>query len=91
MTAYIEKLKAQLQKDLNGTWEKTQDMSDFLQTSVTRNKYLTLANLLEQVSFSDADYYRPQGQDQLGELHDEFYVDEAALQQLIIDLFYEEI
>ena len=31
------------------------------------------------------------GQDQLGELHDEFYVDEAALQQLIIDLFYEEI
>ena len=81
VTAYIEKLKAQLQKDLNGTWEKTQDMSEFLQTSVTRNKYITLANLLEQVSFSDADYYRPKGQDQLGELHDEFYVDEAALQQ----------
>ena len=91
VTAYIEKLKAQLQKDLNGTWEKTQDMSEFLQTSITRNKYITLANLLEQVSFSDADYYRPKGQDQLGELHDEFYVDEAALQQLIIDLFYEEI
>ena len=91
VTAYIEKLKAQLQKDLNGTWEKTQDMSKFLQTSITRNKYITLANLLEQVSFSDADYYRPKGQDQLGELHDEFYVDEAALQQLIIELFYEEI
>ena len=91
VTAYIEKLKAQLQKDLNGTWEKTQDMSEFLQTSITRNKYITLANLLEQVSFSDADYYRPKGQDQLGELHDEFYVDEAALQQLIIELFYEEI
>ena len=91
VTAYIEKLKAQLQKDLNGTWEKTQEMNAYVQTSITRNKYLTLANLLEKVSFSDADYYRPEGQDQQGDLHDEFYVDEDALQQLVIDLFYEEV
>ena len=91
VTAYIDKLKAQLEKDLNGTWEKTQEMDAFLQTSITKNKYITLANLLQQVSFSDADYYRPEGEDQAGDLHDEFYVDEDALQQLVIDLFYEEI
>lgn len=91
VTAYIEKLKEQLRTDLNGIWEKTQDMTEFLQTSITRNQYLTLANFLEQVSFSDTDYYRPEGQDQAGDLHDEFYVDEDALQQLILELFYEEI
>ena len=25
------------------------------------------------------------------ELHDEFYVDEAALQELVLELFYEEV
>ena len=66
-------------------------MNDYLQTSITKNKYLSLARLLEKVSFTDADYYRPTGKDSAGELHDEFYVDEDALKQLVIDLFYEEV
>ena len=39
----------------------------------------TLADLLQKA------------EDQLGELHDEFYYDEDALQELIIKLFYREI
>ncbi len=91
INAYVPQIKTRLSEDMNGVWEDLQDMEDYLQTSITRNKYLELANLLESVSFSDADYYRPEGEDQAGELHDEFYVDEDALQELVIDLFYEEI
>lgn len=91
ITEYVELLKTQLEKDLNGTWDRLQTMDDYLQTSITKNKYIGLANLLSEVSFTSDDFIRLEGEDQAGELHDEFYVDEEALQRLILDLFYEEI
>lgn len=91
VTAYVDLLKNRLASEPDRLWQEIGQMNDYLQTSITKNKYLSLAKLLEKVSFSDADYYRPTGKDSAGELHDEFYVDEDALQQLVIDLFYEEV
>lgn len=89
VTAYIGQFQELLQTDLERAWNATQDMDGYLQTSITRNKYLGLANLVKNLSFTDADYYRPAGEDQLGELHDEFYLDEDAFEEMILDLFYE--
>lgn len=91
VTAYVDLLKNRLASEPDQLWQEIGQMNDYLQTSITKNKYLSLARLLEKVSFTDADYYRPAGKDSAGELHDEFYVDEDALQQLVIDLFYEEV
>ena len=91
VTAYVDLLKDRLASEPDQLWQEIGQMNDYLQTSITKNKYLSLARLLEKVSFTDADYYRPTGKDSAGELHDEFYVDEDALQQLVIDLFYEEV
>ena len=91
ITAYIGQFKQLLQEDLETAWNKSTEMSDHLQTSITRNKYLGLAKLLESVSFTDADYYRPEGTDQLGDLHDEFYLDEDAWEKMVLDLFYEPV
>ena len=91
VTAYVDLLKNRLASEPDQLWQEIGQMNDYLQTSITKNKYLSLARLLEKVSFTDADYYRPTGKDSAGELHDEFYVDEDALQQLVIDLFYEEV
>lgn len=91
VTAYVDLLKDRLASEPDQLWQEIGQMNDYLQTSITKNKYLSLARLLEKVSFTDADYYRPAGKDSAGELHDEFYVDEDALQQLVIDLFYEEV
>lgn len=91
MTAYMEKLQVLLQTNTADIWEKIQDMDDYLQTSITKNKYLSLASLLTQVSFDADGYYVPEGQDAEGELHDEFYVDEEALREKVIELFYEEV
>lgn len=91
VTAYVDLLKNRLASEPDQLWQEIGQMNDYLQTSITKNKYLSLARLLEKVSFSDADYYRPTGKDSAGELHDEFYVDEDALRQLVIDLFYEEV
>lgn len=91
ITAYIDKFKELLQTDLESAWNKSEEMKDHLQTSITKSKYLGLAQLLQNVSFTDADYYRPEGTDQLGDLHDEFYLDEDAFEKLLIDLFYEPV
>ena len=91
ITAYIGQFRELLQTDLESAWDKTEEMTDHLQTSITKSKYLGLAKLLESVSFDDTDYYRPEGTDQLGDLHDEFYLDEDNMEKLIIDLFYEPI
>ena len=91
VTAYVDLLKNRLASEPDQLWQVIGQMNDYLQTSITKNKYLSLARLLEKVSFTDADYYRPTGKDSAGELHDEFYVDEDALKQLVIDLFYEEV
>ena len=91
VTAYVDLLKNRLASEPDQLWQEIGQMNDCLKTSITKNKYLSLARLLEKVSFTDADYYRPTGKDSAGELHDEFYVDEDALRQLVIDLFYEEV
>lgn len=91
VTAYIGQLKQVLQKDMDGTWRKLEEMDDYLQTSITKNKYISLAKLLESVEFTSDNYYRPTGENVAGEEHDEFYVDEEALREKVIELFYEEI
>ena len=48
-------------------------------------------SFLKKTELTDDSFIQLEGQDQTGELHDEFYPDEEALQQLIIDLFYEKV
>ena len=89
--SYVGQFQKILKKDLNGVWKKIQSMDQYLQTSITKNKYLELANLMNLTSFESDDYHLLEGTDDQGELYDEFYVDEAALQELVLELFYEEV
>ncbi|MDO4322033.1 MAG: LCP family protein [Lachnospiraceae bacterium] len=91
MSAYVEQFKIVLEEDLSDTWNKVEKMNKYLQTSITKNKYINLANLLKRINFDENSFSLIEGQDAQGELHDEFYVDETALQEKIIELFYEEI
>ena len=72
-------------------WDKLEESSDWMQTDITKNKYLSLADAFSNTNLTPDSYYILEGEDQLGELHDEFYYDEDALQELIIKLFYREI
>lgn len=90
ITSYVDQLRQKLKEDINGMWEKTNQIESYLQTSVTKNKYLTMANLLEKVSFETADYYVPEGENRTTDQFDEFYPDQEALEQMVLDLFYVE-
>ena len=91
MSAYVEQFKAVLEADTSGTWNRIEKMNEYIQTSITKNKYIGLANLLNTVDFDESNFCRIEGQDSQGELHDEFYVDEDALRKTVIELFYEEV
>ncbi len=91
ITAYVSKLQDLLRREPEAAWKQIDSMDTHLQTSITKNKYLDLVNLLNSVNFADSDYCVLEGEDQAGEFHDEFYVDEEALQEKIIELFYEEV
>lgn len=91
ITSYVEKMKSMAQSELESSWDSLSIMDDYLQTSITRNQYLGLAKLLRKVDFTEENFEQLPGTDQEGELHDEFYVDEEALQELIIRLFYEKV
>lgn len=90
-TAYIEKVRLMDRSELTNVWESLEDMEDYLQTSITRNQYLDLAELLSETEFSEESFASIEGEDQMGELHDEFYPDEEALEKLVIGLFYDKV
>ena len=72
-------------------WDELEECSDWMQTDITKNRYLSLADAFSQTNLAPDSYYILEGEDQLGEFHDEFYYDEDALQELIIKLFYREV
>lgn len=91
LTAYIEKIKTMEQKQVEETWNKLDIMKENLQTNITRSQYLGLAELLQATDFSGEDIIQLQGENREGELHDEFYPNQEALQQTIIELFYDKV
>jgi len=88
VTAYIETVRKMSTSEIESAWDSLEEMEDYLQTSVTRSQYLDLAELVQSLDFSEANYIQLDGEDEAGELHDEFYVDEDALQELLLELFY---
>ena len=59
-----------------------------METSITRNQYLKLAELVSNLTFSEEDYYYIDGEDIQGEQYDEVHLDKESLEKTIVDLFY---
>ena len=69
-------------------WRTAEALSGQMQTSITRNQYLTLAQKLGQASFDEQRYGVLGGRNVAGEQYDEVYLQELALLPLILKLFY---
>lgn len=89
--SFMDEFGTLVKKNSTQVWDKLEECSDWMQTDITKNRYLSLADAFSQTNLAPDSYYILEGEDQLGEFHDEFYYDEDALQELIIKLFYREI
>ena len=89
--SFMDEFGALVKENSTQVWDELEECSDWMQTDITKNRYLSLADAFSQTNLAPDSYYILEGEDQLGEFHDEFYYDEDALQELIIKLFYREV
>lgn len=87
---YINQLKTKLTNDYSITLQKMYDFYSKLTTNITLKEIDSYAEMILNYSIDNNEYYTLPGEDQKGELHDEFIVDQKQLKQLVLQLFYEE-
>ena len=60
-------------------------------TNVSLDEATYLASILKDYRFSEEDLYTMAGETVMGEQFEEFYPDETALYEMILEIFYEEV
>ena len=89
MEAYLEKLKILLGEDFSGTVSRMKSVFSNTVTNIGLDEISSFAEMALKYEFDpETDFYTVQGTDQAGKYHDEFLVDEEALQQLVLQIFY---
>lgn len=91
MEAFLEKMKEKASADLEGFLEDLEALDDYSVSNLRSYELEDLLSILCDTTLGDGNYHILEGEDRLGELHDEFYVDEEKLQELILELYYVEI
>lgn len=88
--AYIETLQNSLSEDIEGTWAAWNDgvMSDYVLTSITRNQYIGLADILKSLDLSNPNFYIPEGEDDNSEELEKYYINQEALSKAVLEIFY---
>jgi LCP family protein required for cell wall assembly len=86
MTGLMDALRDKVQGDPMFLLEMYSALSDDLLTDCTLDELTDYASMVSEYEVSEI--IVPEGEAVKGEVNMEFYVDEDALQQLVIDLFY---
>lgn len=68
-----------------------QAVSGQMVTNVSVDEVAYLAPLLAEYSFQPEGFYMPEGETVMGDTFEEFFVDEDALYEMILEVFYEEV
>lgn len=89
MLVYFEQAKKAIKKDMGIPFRCLEILKDNMITNVTEDEIIYLLSQVVDCSFSEENIYTIPGEQILGEQYEEFYVDEAALEEFIVDLFYE--
>jgi LCP family protein required for cell wall assembly len=90
VNAFINTVKSSVKDNAEDTWEKINDsgINDYMMTDIKRNQYINLINSLNNVDLDNTEYYMPDGTNDNSKELEEFYVDETALYEKILDICY---
>jgi LCP family protein required for cell wall assembly len=86
MTALTEAIRAKVKEDSSFALEMYSTLADYLVTDCAVDQLADYSSQL--VDYTLTEIITPDGEAIKGEKYMEFYVDENALQQLVVDLFY---
>ncbi len=86
---FIAQAKTAMKKDMTLPLQLYTQITPYMVTDVTADEAVYLAGEALSYSFGDEDLYSMTGKVRMGEEFEEFYPDETALYEMILDIFYE--
>lgn len=91
ITEYLQKVKQKTKENISFPVSVYQEVASQVVTDLTIDEMTYLVSIAKDYSFSGDALYTLQGETVKGEEFEEFYVDEAALFELILQIFYEPV
>ena len=91
LTAYVKQLKNKINQDVTFPVTLLGNIKKHMVTSLTVQEITYLADTLMGYDFSMENIISIPGESKMGEKHEEFYLDDAALKQIVIDVFYDKV
>lgn len=91
LSAFIDKAKVAAKKNITVAIDLYQAVKPAMTTDITLDEVAYLAPILVDYQFDMSNLFLLQGETVMGEHYEEFHVDEDALYELILDIFYEEV
>ncbi len=88
---FIAAAKSAAKKDISVAAELYQAVIPMMTTDITLDEVAYLAPILVDYRFDEDSFYMMDGETVMGEQYEEFYADEDALYEMILEVFYEEV
>ena len=88
LTGFMAKAKQVAGEDQSSVLRIYDSVEDYLVTNID---FVSLVGEALEYRFDESLMYTVPGETVMGEVYEEFYVDEDALYQMILDVFYEEV
>ena len=88
---YVSKLKDKMKQDITFPINLLNKVKKHLVTSLSVDEIAYMADTLLGYDFSMENIISIPGESKMGEKHEEFYIDDEALKQIVIDVFYEQV
>ncbi len=91
LTAYAQKVIAQTKADITIPVQIYQTLSKYMVTDISVDEVTYLVSQALAYQFSSEQIYSLEGETVMGDKHEEFYVNQEALYDLIMRVFYERV
>lgn len=91
LNAFVGEAKQAAKQNISIVLDLYKAISSQMVTDVTVDEVAYLAPILTDYQFGSNNFYMLEGETIMGERFEEFYPDEDALYQLILEVFYEEV
>lgn len=89
--AFIQKAKEEFKSNRTLPVTLFETLKPYMTTDLNVEKAVYLAGMAADFDFKATDVRKIDGKNVMGEDYEEFYIDETAMYELVLDIFYEEV
>lgn len=91
LNRFIGAAKQAVRKDASVVFDLYQAVKPQMVTDISLDEAVYLAPILAEYAFAEEDFHMVPGETVMGEKFEEFYPDEDAMFEMILDIFYEKV